>query len=168
MEVGLSESVDDSLSTADSIISQVTTLMKTKYNLDVLGNKMTPESYAALSTAEKIRLNEDIQGVFDEEFPLTVVNDFFSIFNLTVDLFDSIESYVEYLYTGASLMAMSDATLAALQEMYPAVPRLQLYHAAGSSGLHPDYELQRGRIDCRCGCARAAIGGLAGCHLFGG
>ena len=122
LEVGLSESVDDSLSTADSIISQVTTLMKTKYNLDVLGNKMTPESYAALSTAEKIRLNEDIQGVFDEEFPLTVVNDFFSIFNLTVDLFDSIESYVEYLYTGASLMAMSDATLAALQEMYRQCP----------------------------------------------
>lgn len=121
-EIGLADSMADSLSTQQSVLGQVTNLLRTKYNIKMLGNKMDPSTYASLSLELKREINEDIQQTFEENCPLTAATEVFKGFNLGIEVFDTIEDYVEYIYNGATLIALSDSAKAALQEMYRQCP----------------------------------------------
>lgn len=121
-EIGLADSMADSLSTQQSVLGQITNLLQTKYNIKMLGNKMDPSTYAGLSLELKMEINEDIQQTFAENYPLTAATDVFKGFNLGIEVFDTVEDYVEYIYNGATLIALSDSAKAALQEMYRQCP----------------------------------------------
>lgn len=117
-ESGVTDALKDQTEIVDTIQKRFTDTVRAYTYFDAVD----PSSFASLSPAQKTEINETMRTQFEEECPLTLVNDAFEVFNLGLDMFDSLESYIEYVFSGIQLMALTDSTKAVLEEMYDQCP----------------------------------------------
>lgn len=120
-EVGFADSLESALTMPKSILSNFASACKTKYEIDIL------EDYKGLTDAQLSETMAELKRTFSETFPLTLVNQTFSAFSQEMKVFDNLESYIEYLYSGMALMEMSDSLKAVVREMYARCPASQVY-----------------------------------------
>lgn len=120
-EVGFADSLESALAMPKSILSNFASACKTKYEIDIL------EDYKGLTDAQLSETMAELKRTFSETFPLTLVNQTFSAFSQEMKVFDNLESYIEYLYSGMALMEMSDSLKAVVREMYARCPASQVY-----------------------------------------
>lgn len=117
-ESGVVDALKDQTEIVDTIQKRFTDTVRAYTYFDAID----PSSFASLSPAQKTEINEAMRKQFEEECPLTLVNDVFEVFNLGLDMFDSLESYIEYVFSGIQLMALTDSMKAVLEEMYDQCP----------------------------------------------
>lgn len=120
-EVGFADSLESALTMPKSILSNFASACKTKYEIDIL------EDYKGLTDAQLSETMAELKRTFSETFPFTLVNQTFSAFSQEMKVFDNLESYIEYLYSGMALMEMSDSLKAVVREMYARCPASQVY-----------------------------------------
>ena len=105
-----------------TILQQFVNILKTEYNLDIVGDMIDRPGYESLTSAQKASINEELQKLFEKEFPVTIVTNTFKTFNQGMELFETLEDYIEYIYTGVQLMSLSDSMKTVLSEMLDQCP----------------------------------------------
>lgn len=120
-EVNAYSSLAEAANDIDDFMETYSNVLKADYNIDMIEADGI-EKYKNLSFAEKGKLNQKLQEAFQESFPVEVVSDAFNVFSRGMEFFDSLESYMEYIYTGVQLMSMTDSMKTVVQELYNQCP----------------------------------------------
>lgn len=115
MNINLADGFQDMVSWRSDIVSILDNLFEAKYQMSM---SQLNKGFKNLSKAEQTKIMTDVQNTFKSHKGISNAAEIIGLFSLSLDLFDSIESYLEYLYSGYVLSQMSDSVKMVIHEMY--------------------------------------------------